>query len=53
MAAAHGRRAGVSYEPQRGPSSIETVSLAASTAWIEGQMIFEDRPLSEVVREIG
>ncbi len=43
----------VSYEPQRGPSSIETVSLAASTAWMEGKMIFEERPLSEVVREIG
>lgn len=43
----------VSYEPQRGPSSIETVSLAASTAWMEGKVIFEERPLAEVVREIG
>ncbi len=43
----------VSYEPQHGPSSIETVSLATSTAWMEGKVIFEERPLSEVVREIG
>lgn len=35
------------------PSSIETVSLAASTAWMEGKMIFEERRLSEVVRDIG
>ncbi|MDN5943009.1 MAG: FecR domain-containing protein, partial [Nitrospira sp.] len=37
----------VSYEPQRGPSSIERVSLAASTAWMEGKVIFEERPLAE------
>ena len=43
----------VSYEPQRGPSSIETVPLAAFTAWMEGKVIFEERPLAEVVREIG
>ena len=43
----------VSYGPQRGPSSIETVSLATSTAWMEGKVIFEERPLAEVVREIG
>lgn len=41
------------YEPQRGPSSIEMVCLVASTVWAEGKMIFEERPLSEVVREIG
>jgi transmembrane sensor len=43
----------VSYEPQRGPSSVGKVSLATSTAWMEGKVIFEERPLSEVVREIG
>lgn len=43
----------VSYEPQRGPSSVGKVSLATSTAWMEGKVIFEERPLAEVVREIG
>ena len=43
----------VSYEQQRGPSSVEKISLATSTAWMEGKVIFEERPLSEVVREIG
>ena len=43
----------VSYEPQRVPSAIEKVSLAESTAWMEGKVIFEERPLSEVVLEIG
>lgn len=43
----------VFYGLQRGLSSVETVSLAASTAWMEGKVIFEERPLAEVVREIG
>lgn len=43
----------VSYEWQRVPSAIEKVSLAESTAWMEGKVIFEERPLSEVVLEIG
>jgi transmembrane sensor len=43
----------VSYEPQRVPSPIGTVSLATSTAWMEGKVIFEERPLAEVVQEIG
>lgn len=43
----------VSYEQHRILSSIEKVSLATSTAWMEGKVIFEERPLSEVVREIG
>ena len=43
----------VSYEQQRVLSSVEKVSLATSTAWMEGKVIFEERPLSEVVLEIG
>jgi transmembrane sensor len=43
----------VSYGPQHVPSSVEKVSLAMSTAWMEGKVIFEERPLAEVVREIG
>jgi len=43
----------VSYEPQRVPSTVEKVSLAESIAWMEGKVIFEERPLSEVVLEIG
>ena len=43
----------VSYETEPVLSAIETVSLAESTAWMEGKVIFEERPLSEVVLEIG
>lgn len=43
----------VAYERQRVPSAVEKVSLAESTAWMEGKVIFEERPLSEVVLEIG
>ncbi len=43
----------VSYEQQRALASVEKISLATSTAWMEGKVIFEERPLSEVVREIG
>lgn len=43
----------VSYEQQHVLPSVEKVSLATSTAWMEGKVIFEERPLSEVVLEIG
>ena len=43
----------VSYGPQHVLSLVEKVSLAMSTAWMEGKVIFEERPLAEVVREIG
>lgn len=43
----------VSYR-QGGPlSPVKMVSLAASTAWVEGKAMFEDRPLSEVIQEMG
>lgn len=43
----------VSYEQQHALSPVEKVSIATYTAWMEGKVIFEERPLSEVVLEIG
>ncbi|MEO5955210.1 MAG: FecR domain-containing protein [Nitrospiraceae bacterium] len=34
-------------------SPVKTVSLAAAKAWVEGKVMFEDRPLSEVIQEVG
>lgn len=32
---------------------VRTVSVAATTAWMDGKVMFDDRPLSEVVQEVG
>ncbi|MCS6286523.1 MAG: FecR family protein [Nitrospira sp.] len=34
-------------------SPVKPVSLAEATAWIDGKIMFEDRPLSEVIQEVG
>lgn len=34
-------------------SAVKSVSLLVSTAWVDGKVLFEGRPLSEVVEEIG
>ncbi|MGC4097092.1 MAG: FecR family protein [Nitrospira sp.] len=34
-------------------SAVTSASLVVSTAWMDGKLLFEKRPLSEVVREIG
>jgi transmembrane sensor len=34
-------------------SSVRTVSLAETTAWLDGKVIFDGRPLTEVIQEIG
>lgn len=43
----------VSYGPAGALSPVKTVSLAETTAWLEGKVVFEDRPLSEVIQEVG
>lgn len=43
----------VSYGLTGELSSVRSVSLAATTAWLEGKVIFEDRPLAEVIQEVG
>lgn len=43
----------VSYRHGGPLSQINRVSLAAATAWVEGKVMFEDRPLSEVIHEVG
>jgi len=43
----------VSYGLTGELSSVRSVSLAATTAWLEGKVMFEDRPLSEVIQEVG
>lgn len=43
----------VSYGPMGALSSIGRVSLTATTAWLEGKVLFEDRPLTEVIQEVG
>jgi transmembrane sensor len=42
-----------SYGETGGLSSVTTVDVAAVTAWTTGELVFEQRPLAEVVREIG
>lgn len=43
----------VSYGLTGELSSVGSVSLAATTAWLEGKVIFEDRPLAEVIQEVA
>lgn len=43
---------GVRYAPATGLGEPRPVDLAAETAWRRGLLIFHDRPLAEVVREI-
>ncbi|MEP6933241.1 MAG: FecR family protein [Nitrospirota bacterium] len=32
---------------------VEKIDIAASTAWMEGKLLFDHRPLTEVIQEIG
>jgi len=43
----------LSYEQRGALSPVGHASLAAVTAWVDGKIIFEDRPLSEVLQEVG
>lgn len=43
----------VSYGLTGELSSVSRVSLTATTAWLEGKVMFEDRPLTEVIQEVG
>ena len=42
-----------SYGAEGEFSSVTTVDIAAVTAWTTGEIIFEQRPLAEVVQEFG
>ncbi|MBX3302862.1 MAG: FecR domain-containing protein [Nitrospira sp.] len=42
-----------SYSEQGGLSSITTVDVAAVMAWTTGDIVFDQRPLAEVVQEFG
>ncbi|MBA5867879.1 MAG: DUF4880 domain-containing protein [Nitrospira sp. CR1.3] len=43
----------VSYGEEGGLSPVAMVDIPASTAWTVGQIMFEQRPLAEVIRELG
>ncbi len=43
----------VSYRLSGALSPVKMVSLADATAWLTGKVIFDERPLSEVVQEVG
>jgi len=43
----------VSYRQGDPLSPVKAVSLGAITAWVEGKAFFEERPLSEVIEEMG
>jgi transmembrane sensor len=43
----------ISYGAIGALSSVSRVSLTATTAWLEGKVMFEDRPLVEVIQEVG
>lgn len=43
----------VAYGQSGAISPVKTVSLAEATAWLDGKVVFEDRPLSEVIQEVG
>lgn len=43
----------ISYSAQGGLSAITAIDIAAETAWTTDEMIFDERPLGEVVQEIG
>jgi transmembrane sensor len=43
---------GTSYDGQRFLSPVESVDLATLTAWRRGKLIFNNRPLNQVVAEI-
>ncbi len=43
----------VHFEPDTGFSQIETGTSEFETAWRRGLLIFDDQPLSEVVRELN
>lgn len=42
-----------SYGAEGDFSSVTTVDVAAVTAWTTGEIVFEQRPLAEVVQEFG
>lgn len=42
-----------SYGARGSISPIEKIDIAASTAWLEGRMLFDQRPLAEVIQEVG
>lgn len=43
----------LSYTERGALSPVKTVSLTAVTAWVTGKVIFEERPLSEALQELG
>ena len=43
----------VSYGERGALSPVEKIDIAASTAWVEGKVLFDQHPLAEVIREIG
>lgn len=43
----------LSYTPQGGLSDVESIDVAAITAWREGQLVFKGQPLGEVLAELG
>lgn len=43
----------VSYDPQGFLTAVHRVSLPEATAWMDGTLVFENRPLAEVIQEVG
>lgn len=42
-----------SYGGRGSLAPVEKIDIAAATAWIEGKVLFDQRPLAEVIREVG
>lgn len=42
-----------SYGEHGSRSPVEKIDIAASTVWMEGKVLFDQRPLAEVIQEIG
>lgn len=43
----------LSYTPQGNFLDVETINTSAVAAWHEGQLVFNNQPLSEVLAELG
>lgn len=41
------------YDPQTGPGKVKAIDSQTVTAWQRGKLVFQDRPLGEVIAELN